>query len=147
MTEPREALPRALLALRLSVFVVMAVWTFDKFHRPEHAAGVYAAFYLLPGLGAGAMQAAGAAEAVLLAAFACGFKKRWSYGAVLLLHAVSTLSSYKQYLAPFEKGNLLFFAAWPMLAACWALYTLREADTLLAADTVLEGGRAAVGPT
>jgi putative oxidoreductase len=26
--------------------------------------------------------------------------------------------------------NLLFFAAWPMLAACFALYYLRESDTL-----------------
>jgi putative oxidoreductase len=27
--------------------------------------------------------------------------------------------------------NLLFFAAWPMLAACIALYLLRDQDTLL----------------
>ena len=26
--------------------------------------------------------------------------------------------------------NLLFFAAWPMLAACFALYLLRDLDTL-----------------
>lgn len=42
---------------------------------------------------------------------------------VLLLHGISTLSSYRQYLDPFN--NLLFFAAWPMLAACFALYLLR----------------------
>jgi len=52
------------------------------------------------------------------------------YGAVLLLHGISTLSAYKQYLHPFEPHNLLFFAAWPMLAACFALYYLREADVL-----------------
>jgi hypothetical protein len=46
---------------------------------------------------------------------------------VLLLHAVSTFSSYRQYLDPFN--NLLFFAAWPMLAACFTLYTLRDLDT------------------
>lgn len=37
-----------------------------------------------------------------------------------------------QYLDPFN--NLLFFAAWPMLAACFAFYLLRELDTRLAVD-------------
>jgi len=46
----------------------------------------------------------------------------------LVLHAVSTLSSFKQYLAPFDGPNLLFFAAWPMLAACFALFILRDLD-------------------
>jgi len=38
----------------------------------------------------------------------------------------------RQYLNPWQ--NLLFFAAWPMLAACVALYLLRDADTLLSVD-------------
>jgi hypothetical protein len=46
---------------------------------------------------------------------------------VFVLHGISTLSSYRQYLDPFD--NLLFFAAWPMLAACFALYSLRDLDT------------------
>ncbi len=46
------------------------------------------------------------------------------------MHAVSTLSSFRQYLAPFKGPNLLFFAAWPMLAACIALFLLRDLDTL-----------------
>jgi hypothetical protein len=45
----------------------------------------------------------------------------------LIFHAISTLASYRQYLAPFD--NLLFFAAWPMLAACFTLYLLRDLDT------------------
>ena len=66
----------------------------------------------------------------LLTAFVAGFARRWSYGLVLLLHAVSTLSSWRQYLHPFEGASILFFAAWPMLAACLALYALRDSDTL-----------------
>ena len=57
-----------------------------------------------------------------------GAWKSVTYGAVLLLHAVSTLSSYQQYLHPFEGANLLFFAAWPMLAARAALFLLRDVD-------------------
>jgi hypothetical protein len=63
-----------------------------------------------------------------LLAFVAGAWQRWTYGAVLLLHGVSTLSSWQQYLNAFD--NLLFFAAWPMLAACFALYLLRDADRL-----------------
>jgi hypothetical protein len=77
--------------------------------------------------------AIGAGEMIILLAFVAGLYKRWTYAAVLLFHAVSTLSSFKQYLAPFEGPNLLFFAAWPMLAACVALYLLRDLDTLWAA--------------
>ncbi|MDF1578295.1 MAG: hypothetical protein P1P81_07615, partial [Desulfobulbales bacterium] len=59
-----------------------------------------------------------------------GFMKRFSYGTVLVLHAISTFSSYRQYLAPYDGPNILFFAAWPMLAACLALYLLRDRDVL-----------------
>ncbi|UCE86855.1 MAG: hypothetical protein JSU66_03725 [Deltaproteobacteria bacterium] len=118
-----------LLTLRLSVFLVMLMWTLDKIVNPAHAARVYENFYAIGGLGRNAFLAIGAAELVLLLAFVVGYRKRITYGAVLAFHAISTLSSYKQYLAPFE--HLLFFAAWPMLAACFALYRLRHLDTKL----------------
>jgi len=39
----------ALLVLRLTVFLVMLIWTIDKFVRPDHAASVYERFYALRG--------------------------------------------------------------------------------------------------
>ena len=71
-----------------------------------------------------------AIELAVILAFLFGFLKQWSYGLVLLMHAVSTLSSYNKYLHPFEPPNLLFCAAIPMFAACFALYYLRDADVL-----------------
>jgi len=68
-----------------------------------------------------------------------GFTKRWTCGIVLVLHAVSTLSSFGRYLDPWK--NLLFFAAWPMLAACITLYLLRDEDTLYAAEVRHDGMR------
>jgi putative oxidoreductase len=120
----------ALLVLRLTVFLVMLIWTIDKFVRPSHAASVYEHFYFLRGLGPAIMYSIGIAELVLLVGFVIGFAPRLTYGLVLLLHAVSTLSSFRQYLHPFEGPNILFFAAWPMLGACFALYYLRDLDTL-----------------
>jgi putative oxidoreductase len=128
-----ERIPRALLLLRLSVFLVMFMWTLDKFLSPGHAAQVYSHFYRVGGLGNGVFYAIGVAELLLLVALLVGYQKRFTYGTVLVLHAVSTLAAYRQYLAPLS--NLLFFAAWPMLAACFTLYTLRDLDTLWVVDS------------
>ncbi len=119
-----------LFLLRIGVFIVMSMWTLDKFVRPGHAAGIFKKFYGIDGISPTVFYVIGALELLLLVGFVTGTAKRYTYGLVLLLHAISTLSSYQQYLAPFD--NLLFFAAWPMLAACITLYLLRDLDTLWA---------------
>jgi putative oxidoreductase len=139
-----ERIRWALLALRLGVFLVMLMWTLDKFVQPEHAAGVFAGFYGLEGLTAPIMYVVGVVELVIVVGFVLGIAKRFTYGAVLLFHTVSTLSSFRMYLG-FD--NLLFFAAWPMLAACFALYLLRDQDSLwtVSAKGSVKGSVAARG--
>lgn len=124
----------SLLLLRLGVFVVMFVWTLDKFVAPDHAARVFEHFYQLEGMGPGILDAIGAVQLVVILGFVAGLFRTWTYGLVLAMHAVSTLSSWPQYLAAFD--NLLFFAAWPMLAACIALFLLRDSDTMLSLDAL-----------
>ncbi len=131
MTDHDKKLQLSLLSLRLTVFLVMFMWTIDKFVNPGHAAKVYESFYYIAGLEAVVMYTIGAIEIIILLLFLAGYKKKYTYGAVLAFHAVSTLSSFKQYLAPFEGPGLLFFAAWPMLAACFALFLLRDRDRML----------------
>lgn len=130
MKETRIA--RALLGLRLGVFIVMLMWSIDKLLNPQHSAQVFEHFYGLAGLSAAAFSVLGVLQLVLVLVFVAGLYQRISYGLILLLHAVSTLSSWQQYLDAFN--NLLFFAAWPMLAACFALYYLRDMDRLMAWD-------------
>lgn len=124
-------LPLSLLVLRLSVFLVMFMWTLDKFVNPSHAIRIFEHFYAIPGVETLAIYGLAVAEMLLLAAFLFGVWKRWSYGLVLLAHSASTFSSFRQYLDPFEGSHLLFFAAWPMWAACVALYLLRDEDRLM----------------
>ena len=124
-----DRLTLALLLLRLSVFLVMFMWTLDKFLRPDHAAAVYEKFYFIGGLGNLPFYIFGAVEMVILLGFLLGVWQRWTYGLVLFFHAVSTFSAFKQYFSPFEDANLLFYAAWPMLAACFTLYLLKDWDT------------------
>jgi len=128
--DDRNRVGVALLVLRVTVFLVMLIWTIDKFVRPEHAASVYEHFYSLRGLGPTIIYSIGVAELVLLIGFVIGFAPQLTYGVALLLHALSTFSSFHQYFHPFEGPNILFFAAWPMLGACFALYYLRDLDTL-----------------
>jgi len=120
----------SMLFLRLTVFLVIFMWTIDKFVNPGHAAKVYEKFYYIPGLESLAMNAIAGIEIIVLILFFIGFKKTFTYGAILAIHTVSTLSAFNQYLSPFEGPNLLFFAAWPMLAACLMLFLFRKEDTM-----------------
>ena len=124
---PRDQLTWSLFLLRAGIFIVMLMWTLDKFVQPQHAAAVYENFYAIGGLGATAFFVIGAIQMIIILLFAAGIMKTWSYGAILLFHGISTLSSYNQYLDAFN--NLLFFAAWPMLAACVTLFLLRDFDS------------------
>lgn len=107
----------------------MLMWTLDKFIRPEHAAAVFAKFYFIGGLGNSIIYIIGAIQLAVIIGFVLGWQKPFTYGAVLFFHAISTFSAFKQYFAPFADVNLLFFAAWPMLAACFTLYYLKNLDT------------------
>ena len=119
----------SLFSIRLGIFIVMIMWTLDKFINPAHGAQVMNAFYGISGTTHTVFYILGALQLLLVLAFVAGIKKRFTYGLILLMHASSTFASFPRYLDGFN--NLLFFAAWPMLAACFALYLLRDADVKL----------------
>ncbi|MBT5187329.1 MAG: hypothetical protein HOH19_09510 [Kordiimonadaceae bacterium] len=119
----QDKLELSLFLLRLGVFIVMLVWTVDKFTDPGHGANILAGFYSITA-GENIVMAMGAVELVIILAFMAGMWKKYTYGFVLILHGLTTLSSWKQYL----DMNLLFYASWPMFAACIALFLLRDAD-------------------
>ena len=115
----------SLLLLRATIFTVFLFWGLDKILVPEHAVKVMQGFYGLS-VSTSAMVALGFLQIVFLLAFLFGVWKKFTYGAILALHAASTFASFGKYIDPFN--NLLFFAAWPMLAACFALFILRDFD-------------------
>ena len=124
-----------LLWLRLGIASVFIMWTVDKFANPEHAAAVFKKFYGISNLSSALSYATGALQSLLILGFVIGLFRTYSYGLILLLHTISTLSSYKSYLDPWTYPNLLFFAAIPMLAACVTLWWLRKHD-LFTVDAV-----------
>ena len=126
-----KTLGYSLFGLRITVFLVMIMWTIDKFLNPGHAGAVFGHFYKIPGIEASTFTIIATVQAIIVVAFLLGVFKRWSILAVLLMHAVSTLTPMANYFDPFKNPNLLFFAAWPMLAGLVALYMLRDHDTFM----------------
>ena len=124
---PERRLALSLLLLRLSLALVFAAWALDKFLNPSHGASVLEGFYGVGGVPVSAIHALGAAQALLVLAFALGVARTWSYGAVLAMHAVTTAVSWKAYLS---LDGILFYAAFPMLAGLVALFLLRDEDRL-----------------
>lgn len=114
-----------LLLTRLSIGLVFLMWALDKVLVPEHAIKVFAGFYGL-NISSGISILLGALQIVFVLAFVVGYKKNITYLSVLVLHGISSLISFPKYLEPMS--NLLFFAAWPMLAACYLLYVLKDYD-------------------
>jgi hypothetical protein len=127
---PRQ-LPLALFLIRASVVLMLAPWVADKFINPGHALRVFEGFYGVGGMAEVMVHGLGAAQVALLLCFAIGAWRTLSYGLVTLMHAASTFASYRQYLDPYTGANLLFFAAWPTLAAMATLFLLRAHDSLL----------------
>ena len=104
------------------------MWTLDKFLNPAHASKVFEHFYSIGNLNGGVLTVLAAVEMLIIVLFLLGLFKDLTYLLVFCLHALSTLSSYSQYLSPWTDRNLLFFTAWPMLASCAVLYYLRAYD-------------------
>ncbi len=134
-----KRLPLVLVFARITVFLVMLVWTLDKFIRPGHAAGVFSSYYFVPGMSAALMYTIAAIELVIIIGFVLGYMKRITYGLVLIFHFISTVSTFGAYFTPYSSVHLLFFAAWPMLAACFALYYLRDYDRLWTVSKIPNG--------
>jgi putative oxidoreductase len=123
-----QALPRALLILRIALGVFLLQWGIEKFAVPQSMVGIWSYFYGLTvpqTLG----YLFGAAEIALAVCFFLGRFKTIAYGAAIGLHAVSVIVSWRQLLHPWgDPVNHLFIAGIPVLAAFVALFLLRDWD-------------------
>jgi hypothetical protein len=70
----------------------------QQVHRATACIQDHGGIYLVGGVGSAIIYLLAAIELAVILAFLFGFVKQWSYGLVLLMHAVSTLSSYNKYL-------------------------------------------------
>lgn len=119
-----------LFLIRLSTGIFFLVWSVEKLIFPEVTQKIFSRFYMIE-ISPTVAYGIGIVQTLIILAFMAGLFKLWTYGAILGMHAVSTLSTYKELLNPYEPPNHLFWAAVPLLAALIALFLLRKEDTLL----------------
>jgi putative oxidoreductase len=117
-----------LFIIRLGLGSFFLLWGLDKLFAPDSTIKIFDFFYLTS-ISVNTAYIVGVAEIIFSIIFLTGIWKRWTYGLGVLLHGVSTLSTWKQLLHPFGK-NHLFIAALPILLALIALYIMRDQDTL-----------------
>ena len=118
-----------LALIRISTGIFFLVWSIEKILYPEVIQKVFSRFYLLD-ISPTVSVAIGIIQTLIILAFMAGLFKIWTYGAILGMHAVSTLSTYKELFNPYEPPNHLFWAAVPTLAALIALFLLRKEDNM-----------------
>lgn len=120
----------SLALIRFSTGIFFLIWSIEKIIKPEITQRVFSRFYFIE-ISPSISIIVGIVQTLIVLAFMAGLFKLWTYGVILGMHAVSTLSTYKELLNPYEPPNHLFWAAVPLLAALIALFLLREEDNLL----------------
>ena len=129
MTDERK-LQISLAVIRISTAMFFLVWSLRKIIQPESTQKIFSKFYMMEvspiiSYGIGVLQT------LFVIAFLVGLFKTWTYGAILGMHIVSVLSTYKQLFNPYESPNTLFWAAVPALGGLIALFLLRDKDEFL----------------
>ncbi|MGD1921665.1 MAG: DoxX protein [Pleurocapsa sp.] len=125
-----QKLEIGLALIRLSTGIFFLVWSIEKIIFPEITQKVFSRFYSIE-ISPSLSLMVGILQTIIVLAFMAGLLKIWTYGAILGMHAVSTFSTYKELLNPYEPPNHLFWAAVPVLTALIALFLLRKEDNLL----------------
>lgn len=123
-----KALFRALLALRITLGLFLLQWGVEKFVVPQANLFIWSHFY-----GMEVSQTLGyifgALEIAIALCIILGQFRTITYGAALLLHAVTVAVTWRQLIDPWgDPMNHLFTAGIPVLGGFLALFLLRRWD-------------------
>lgn len=129
MVERKLKLP--LFLTRLSVFYFLFPWVLLRFNDVEKIQNIASKHYYMDSFPNILNIALGVFGMVSLFAFLIGIKKRLSYAAVFLIHALGTVLVIPKMILFTDKFVLIFLAAIPALGAMALLYCLRDEDTML----------------
>jgi putative oxidoreductase len=130
----------ALLIIRWSAAAFPLIWALDIFLGSVAALKTFSKLYV-PLDSAMVVGLIGVLQSVLLLVFAVGTFRTWTYGAVVFMHAGSTLASCSKYLEPWDRPNILFWATILVLGPLVAFFILRRRDTLFAFDARSRGSK------
>jgi hypothetical protein len=115
--EKPSSLELSLLIMATAVFLL--VWAIGKIVNQGHAQNVFKTFYFStpsPEI----LTALGVVQTLIVVAFAAGFARFWTYGAVLLMHLASTASTYARLINPWGPELSCYFGRpFPCLPLCF----------------------------
>jgi putative oxidoreductase len=128
----------ALLLIRVTFGLFLLAWGVNKIVNAEGTSGIFAKFYGIDQLGMTSASILGGLQIILSLCIIAGFFRTISYGAGVLIHGVSTISTASHIAMPLAEGsNLLFMAGLPVFGAIVALFMVRQHDTLLSVDAII----------
>lgn len=118
----------ALLTIRLTIAAFFGVWASLKFYRPEWFENVFTNMYGLDFVTRDLSTYVGSVQMVIVALFALGLFRTFSYGALVLMQGAGVLGSLPNLMNFTSYPNNLMWAAVPALGAAVALFILRHED-------------------
>lgn len=123
----------ALLILRVGLGFFLLMWSIDKIVLPGDTAKLFQVFYGM-NLSPAVSYLIGVTEAALSVLIIIGAWKTYTYAIGIVLHSLSTLSTWRHLIYPFGHAHHLFLAAIPILTSFVALYMLRDRDVMWSVD-------------
>ena len=115
MKNPKLA--ASLVILRLTIAAFFGVWASLKFYRPDWFENVFTTMYGLDFVKRDASPYVGIAQMVLLALFAIGLWRTFSYASLALMQGAGVLGSTPNWMNFTNYPNNLIWAAIPALGA------------------------------
>jgi len=128
MAERNLRLP--LFLTRLSAVYFLFPWVLARFNNPDLVQNVAKSHYYTESFPNALNLALGVFGMAALLGMLLGIKKRISYAAVFLIHAVGTVLIIPKMILFTDKLVMVFLASLPALAAMALLYCLRDEDTM-----------------
>jgi len=89
----------ALFVLRVGLGFFLLLWSCDKFAEPDSAIGIFQGFYHVA-ISRAAAYVIGGIEALLSILIIAGACRSYTYAIGLVLHAISTIASWRQLTSP-----------------------------------------------
>ena len=128
-----QLLKVSLLITRIFCVWMMSLWAWKRIFSDDNALGMVAKYYgeTLSGMGASTQVIIGVVTLLIYLLALIGFKKKYTYFFVFLVHLIGTLMVFKLSFPLFESYRTTWFTSFPALMAMWLLWVLRKEDTLL----------------
>lgn len=126
----------SLLACRVVVFLIFAVWAYGTIRRPEMNADALYKVYFIEGMPSGVMIIFGLAQLAIAFAVLLGLYKMASRGILLALSALGVVAP--TYVIGYVTSTIggvphpaiLYYTSFCLFACCFMIFWLRDHDTL-----------------